>query len=408
MTIEEFRKIILPDTPGVYFFKENRNILYIGKATSLKDRVKSYFSLNLIGTRGPLLVDMLYKANKIDFIKTNSVLEAIILEANLIKKYQPKYNTKEKDNKSFNYVVITKEDFPRVIIIRGRNLLNQADEERDYSQIFGPFTNSTQLREALKIIRKIFPYRDKCLPLSGKPCFNRQIGLCPGVCDGTINKKDYLKIIKKIKLFLSGKINYLEKSLKIEMNSLSKKQEFEEAKKVRDQIFSLNHIQDVSLIKEDKTIQKIGQTELSYRLEAYDVAHLFGTNNVGAMVVLEDGELKKADYRKFKIKNSRGNDIGALKEILERRLKHTDWPLPDLIVVDGGLAQLNIAKEVILNSNLPLIKVIGVTKDDKHKAKAVIGEESFIKKYKKEILLINNEAHRFAIAFHRQRRSVIL
>jgi excinuclease UvrABC nuclease subunit len=432
----DFKKIKLPETPGVYFFKEGKKIIYIGKATSLKDRIKSYFDPNLISTRGPLLVDMIYRSKKIDFIKTDSVLEALILEANLIKKHQPKYNTKEKDNKSFNYVVITKEDFPRVLIIRGRNLFNF---DQKVSQTIGPFTNSTQLKEALKIIRKIFPYRDRCIPLSNKPCFNRQIGLCPGVCDGTINKKDYLKIINKIKLLLLGKISSLKKNLKREMDLFSKKQEFEKAREVRDQIFSLNHIQDVALIKETTpssechpSLEKEGFrgpeselfSDLSYRIEAYDAAHFSGTNNVGVMVVMENGELKKSDYRKFKIQKSKGNDIAALEEILLRRFKHTEWPRPNLIVVDGGLAQLNVAKEIVAEYNRPvhqnghpsltkegkrkIISVVAVTKDSKHKAKAIIGAEKVIKKYKKEILLINNEAHRFAIAFHRQRRSVIL
>jgi len=443
----------LPDAPGVYFFKQNKAILYIGKATSLKDRVKSYFSHDLISTRGPLLVDMLYKANKIDFIKTESVLEAIILEANLIKKYQPKYNTKEKDNKSFNYVVITKEDFPRVLIIRGRNIkkigrekartngladtcfLTREDIRGPEGEVcpdlfnisYGPYTNSTQLKEALKIIRKMFPFRDRCVPLSGKPCFNKQLGLCPGVCDGSITKKEYAGIIRKIKLIFSGKIRNLKAILKNEMTSLSKKREYEKAGEIKRQIFALEHISDVSLISDSSdrpgyqnnhpALSKAGKGK-GMRIEAYDVAHLSGTNNVGVMVVrqLTDGEsnFKKSDYRKFKIQNSVGNDIGALKEILERRIRHLDWPKADLIVVDGGLAQFNIAKSVVKN-----IPIMAVTKDDKHKAKAIIGDENVLKNlsrskysdtllsgYKKEILLINNEAHRFAIAFHRQKRSM--
>jgi len=441
----------LPDAPGVYFFKQNKAILYVGKATSLKERVKSYFSNDLISTRGPLLVDMLYKANKIDFIKTDSVLEAIILEANLIKKHQPKYNTKEKDNKSLNYVVITKEAFPRVLIIRGRNIkkigrekartngladtcfLTREDIRGPEGEVcpdlfnisYGPYTNSTQLKEALKIIRKIFPFRDRCVPLSVKPCFNKQLGLCPGVCDGSISKKEYAGIIRKIKLIFSGKIKSLKIALKKEMAVFSNNQQYEKAGEIKRQIFALEHISDVSLIKEssDKPLPQVlgypSQTrpdhssELSldfpngFRIEAYDVAHLSGTNNVGVMVVrqLTDGEsnFKKSDYRKFKIQNSRGNDIGALKEILERRIKHLDWPKADMIVVDGGIAQFNIGKGVVKN-----IPVVAVTKDDRHRAKAIIGDENVIKKYKKEILLINNEAHRFAIAFHRQKRNVIL
>jgi len=417
---QDLKKFKLPDAPGVYLFKNKGNVLYVGKATSLKDRVKSYFSNDLIQTRGPLLVDMIYKADKIDFFETNSVLEAIILEVNLIKKYQPKYNTKEKDNKSFNYVVIIKEDFPRVLIVRGREIEKSLPYE--IKDKFGPFTNGESLRTILKIIRKIFPYRDRCQPQSGKPlvqrslgvvgCFNKQLGLCPGVCDGSINKKDYSKIVKKIELLLSGKINNLKNSLKKEMSNLAKKNEFEKAKIIRDQIFALEHIQDVALISDSEfnrplTPSLSNEGGKTLRIEAYDAAHLSGTNNVGAMVVMEDGEFKKADYRKFKIRDTKGDDTGALKEMLERRLKHTEWTSPDLIVLDGGIAQLNTAKEVISQKyqGETSILLAAVTKDDKHKAKAIIGEESVVNKYKKEILLINNEAHRFAIKYHRQSRS---
>ena len=158
-----------------------------------------------------------------------------------------------------------------------------------------------------------------------------------------------------------------------------------------------------------------------FRIEAYDAAHLSGTNNVGVMVVMENGparqlggELKKSDYRKFKIRDTKGDDIGALKEMLERRLKHTEWPMPDMIVVDGGIAHLNAARNTTA-PNPSLTKegkrtatVVAVTKDNKHKAKAIIGPENLINKYKKEILRINAEAHRFALAFHRKKRSVIL
>ena len=278
---------------------------------------------------------------------------------------------------------------------------------------FGPFTNGESLRTILKIIRKIFPFRDKCEPLSGKPCFNKQLGLCPGVCDGSINKKDYLKVIKKIELLLSGKINSLKNNLNTEMKLFAKNGEYEKAKVLRDQIFALGHVQDVALVKEDNLSLTNGREKI--RIEAYDAAHLSGTDNVGVMVVMENGELKKSDYRKFKIQKSKGDDIGALKEMLQRRLRHTEWNQPNLIVLDGGVAQMNAAKKATApNPSLTkegkrkTISLVSVTKDNHHKAKAIIGDENIVKKYKKEILLINNEAHRFAIAFHRQKRSAII
>ena len=275
---QDLKKYHLPDAPGVYFFKVGNQILYIGKATSLKDRVKSYFSADLISTRGPLLVDLIFRATKIDFIKTDSVLEALILESELIKKHQPKYNTKEKDNKSFNYVVITKENFPRVLIVRGRNLCKTQKKAQaqvlgfppllrnkcrpDHSpdqfpgslgSIFGPFPNSTQLREALKIIRKVFPFRDKCLPNQNKACFNYQIGLCPGICIGRVSQGEYGKTIKNIKLFFEGKKKIILKNLEREMCVLAKNHEFEKAGEIKKTIFALNHIQDVAIIASEAT-----------------------------------------------------------------------------------------------------------------------------------------------------------
>ena len=162
MNLQDFKNLNFPDAPGIYFFKDaSGEILYIGRATSLKDRVKSYFSNDLIQTRGPLLVDMVTKATTIEYIQTDSVLEAIILESNEIKKYQPYFNTKEKDNKSYNFVVITDEEFPRVLIARARTLEQLSEEELGFKikYQFGPYPQGSLLRDALKIIRKIFPFR---------------------------------------------------------------------------------------------------------------------------------------------------------------------------------------------------------------------------------------------------------
>jgi len=428
MNIQDIKKINLPEAPGVYLFKKGQEILYIGKATSLKDRVKSYFSSDLIGTRGPLILDMVFKADKIDFIKNDSVLEALILESELIKKHQPKYNTKEKDNKSFNYVVITKEDFPKVLIVRGRNLeggskIGQANGLADTCfltredirgpeselfleppiSIFGPFPNSAQLREALKIIRKIFPFRDKCLPNQHKACFNYQIGLCPGICVGKISQNEYKKTIKNIKLFFEGKKKIILKNLEKEMSVLAKKQEFEKAGELKKTIFALNHIQDVALIKNDKT-DRLDNNLVDFRIEAYDIAHLSGENTVGVMTVIENGKINKSEYRKFKINKSVQNDIAGLQEMLERRLAHKEWILPQAIVVDGGKAQIKIVRNVLQKINFE-IPVVSVVKDEHHKPRAVLGDKIISEKYSDSILLANSEAHRFAIKYHKNLRN---
>ncbi|OGI95488.1 hypothetical protein A2917_02940 [Candidatus Nomurabacteria bacterium RIFCSPLOWO2_01_FULL_42_17] len=404
--MKKINKIKLPDKPGVYFFlgppkrseggKKSRDILYIGKATSLRDRTKSYFSKDLMDTRGPILADMLFYADKIDYQVTDSVLEAIILEANLIKKHQPKYNTKEKSDKSFNYVVITKEKLPKVLIVRGKELQSLASS--NFSSFFGPYTSGPQLREAIKIIRRIFPFLDE--KSKNYMEFYKQINLVPDLNDRQL----YLQNIKNIKLFFEGKKKQILRNLKKEMNAYSKLREFEKAGEVKRQIFALQHINDIALIQ--SSLQPTSYNlQANFRIEAYDIAHMGGKNMVGVMTVIEDGEANKNEYRKFRIRTQdNANDTGALKEILERRLAHSEWIYPDLVVIDGGIAQMNTALKIIHRLNL-CISVVSVVKDERHKPKAIMGDEKIAVKYKREILLANSEAHRFAISYHKKMRN---
>src|SRR3989338_1768640 len=257
MDSQDLKRFTLPDAPGIYFFKNGPKILYIGKATSLKDRVKSYFVRDILMTRSPLIAKMLKEAKKVEFIETDSVLEALLLEASEIKKHQPIYNSKEKDDKSYNYVTITEEDYPKILIERGRNL--EYGLPREALAKWGPFPHSGELKEALKIIRKIFPYSDSCTPCVAlakrsrpcKPCFNVQLRLCPGPCANLISKQDYRKIIRHLKLFFEAKKTELIKSLEKEMKALAREHKFEEAEKIKRQIFALEHIQDIALIKQD-------------------------------------------------------------------------------------------------------------------------------------------------------------
>jgi excinuclease ABC subunit C len=424
MTIEQFKKRMqkIPDAPGVYFFLGSRKeILYIGKAASLRDRVRSYFAPDIAAVRSPLIARMVEKAKTIDWRETDSVLEALILEANLIRTHKPKHNTDLKDDKTFNYVVITKEDFPRVLIVRGKQLEQKNYFRRSRAPVhlsgektfsvpaytFGPFPHGAQLTEAMRIIRKIFPYRDTCIPAPDmiargkkpKKCFNAQVGLCPGVCSGAISKGEYRKIIRRITLLFSGKKKELLRGLARDMQALAKKEKFEEAAQLRTQVFALQHIQDVSLIKNE--YRAPNGTGGNNRIEAYDVAHLRGSAAVGVMTVVEQGIAQKQDYRKFNIRFAKGgDDAGALREILSRRLAHEDWPLPRLIVVDGSTAQINAAHSILAEYGFK-IPVVGVVKDEKHRPRELRGDKTIIKDYEKDILLANAEAHRFAIGFHR-------
>ncbi len=407
----------LPEAPGVYFFRHKSGaILYIGKATILRDRVRSYFSPNLMQMRGEKLVKMMEEFHDIDFQQTDSVLEAMILEANLIRKYQPPYNTKDKDNKSFNYIVITDEKWPRVMLARGREIEQMGDElPYKIRESFGPFPQGSAIKEGLEIIRKIFPFRDqKCVPCEDqiaqktkvkssfvcRPCFNRQIGLCPGVCTGEILEKEYAKTISHIRDFFEGNKKKIIKNLMNQMKEYATKREYEKAGQAKRQIFALNHIHDISLIKKENIQEKEG---LVFRVEAYDIAHMSGKDVVGVMTVVENGVAQKAEYRKFKIKDNPGiNDTKALREVLQRRLNHEEWRLPNLIVVDGAVAQKNAAESVLEMLQIQ-IPVMAVTKDEHHKPKNILGDRQFLV-HEAAILLANAEAHRYGIAYHKKLR----
>jgi len=391
----------LPDTPGVYWFKQDRGFLYIGKAASLRDRVRSYFGPELVSARGPRLIAMLRRATSIGHQKTESVFDALLLEAELIKKHLPRYNVEGKDGKSFWYVAVAKEDYPRVLLVRGKDLM--AKNFPVAPTIFGPFPRAGEIKAGLTIVRKIFPFRDKCLPGARRPCFEAQIGLCPGVCIGRVSKQEYQKTIRRLTLFFRGRKVELIKSLERQMKVVAKAEDFETALKLRRQIFALKHIRDVALLQADR---EAIEAEERFRIEAYDVSHTAGSEAVGAMVVWENGGMKKSDYRKFKLKQG-ASDTANLREILMRRFRHSEWSLADLIVVDGATAQINTAKKVVGGSGL-VMPVVAVTKDERHRPRNLKGERRLIGRYREAILLANSEAHRFATSFHRHRRGRVV
>ena len=403
MKKQDLIKCNLPDNPGVYFFRDEVDaILYIGKATSLKDRVRSYFNPDLVETRGLRLVSMVTIAKTVTFQETSSVLEALLLESKLIKEYSPIYNAKEKDDKSFTCVIITKETFPRVLSMRIRDFEKKI-AKKDCLAVYGPFASITQLREALKIIRKLFPYRDKCEVGQTKPCFNAQIHLCPGVCVGAISEEEYTKNITNIRKLFGGKKTEIKKSLEKDMVEYAKKELFEKAAKVRNTLWALDHIKDISLIQEEEVLSF---KDKNFRIEGYDVAHISGTSRVGVMVVIDGKEKSKDEYRKFKLEEKVNDDYEGLRQILTRRFSHKEWRYPDLIVIDGGNTHKQVAEKVLAGLGL-LIPCVSVVKDERHKPKDILGSKVHVDYHKKEILLVNSEAHRFAIGYHKTLRNKI-
>lgn len=406
MNKEALVKKKLPDAPGVYFFLgTKKQILYIGKATSLRSRVRSYFTNDIKEKRSEIIGKMVLEAKTIEYTETDSVLEALILETNLIRTHKPVYNTRSKDDKSYNHLIITNEEFPRVLVVRAKDLTEKfSDNEIKYH--FGPFTSGGLFREALKIVRKLFRFYDTKNPVGeektrmakGKIDFNRQIGLYPE----STSPEEYKKTIRHIRLFFEGKKQEVIQELEKEMMAEAKVEHFEAAHVLKKRIFALNHIQDIALIKDDSRLYR---DEKRVRIEAYDIAHLQGSDMVGVMTVIESGEPAKNEYRKFKINDIHSsNDTGALKQVLTRRLAHPEWPFPQLIVVDGSTAQKNAA-ELILRQHAMLIPVVGVVKDERHKPIRIIGQKKLLDVHKHSILLANAESHRFAIAYHRDKRS---
>ena len=378
----------LPNSPGVYIFKNKEGeIVYIGKAGKLTKRVKSYF----LDSADPRAKRMVKDVFNIDYKTTETVIEALILEAKLIKKHEPFYNIKQKDDKSFLYVVITDEKYPRVILKRGR-------EKKDGRLVFGPFVSSSAIRQALRIIRKIFPYNthtEKQLKRMKRPCFYYQIGLCPGACADDLNREEYMEDIKNIELFFEGKKKQVLKSLEERMNQASESQNYEKAQKLKKQINSINHIYDTALITPPEL------EEEKMRIEGYDISNMGGKLATGSMVVFKGSRPQKREYKKFKIKTVKStDDIGMMREVLERRFDNS-WELPSVMLVDGGKAQVALARSVLDENGLE-IPVVGIAKGEKRNKNELVGDKVGVKK--KTLIKVRDEAHRFAQKYHKKLR----
>jgi excinuclease ABC subunit C len=550
----------LPEKPGIYIMRDEDNeIIYVGKAKNLKNRVKQYFQASK--GHSPKVVAMVERIENLEYIITDTELEALILECNLIKKHRPKYNILLKDDKHYPYIKITiKEDYPRIMITR--------EIKKDGAKYFGPYTDKMAVNRTIELINKLFPIRScnkNMARTAGKerPCLNFHINRCMAPCQGNVDKQEYKEIVKGIIMVLDGKQEEMISELEDKMQQAAENLDFERAAEIRDSIASLRKIGErqkiisSSLVDQDiiamaqadgeacmqvffvrggkligrehflldgsnlddqgevmsgfikqfyngdtyvpkeviiqhevedadiierwlsekrdgkvtltvpqkgekhKLIEMVGKNaedtiqllmekykqdeqktmgaikELSdyiglqkppKRIEAFDISHLQGVENVGSMIVFENGKPKNRDYRRFKIKYVEGaNDYESMKEVMQRRFTHGLKEreqleeegkelelgkfalLPDLILIDGGLGQVNAVLPILkeLNLNIP---VCGMVKDDKHRTRGLIfnGQEITVPISSHAFRLITNvqdEAHRFAISYHRSLRS---
>lgn len=394
----------LPPVPGVYFMKDVAgHIMYIGKATSLKTRVSSYFSR----PQDPRIASMVEKIRRIEYEETPTAVEALLLESKLIKKYQPPYNVDEKDDKSFVHLVFTREPFPKPVLIRGHELARMP--KKQFLRMFGPFSSAASVRAALDTLRKSFPWT-MCSPGRKRPCFYRHLGLCPGVCTGEITSVEYKKIVRELIRFFAGDRVGVVRQMRAAMRRAAKAKHFENAANLRDRLFALEHVRDTSVLKQNEP--GLGDfIDVFGRIEGYDISNTSGIDAVGSMVVFEDGESKKREYRKFAIKTVRGpNDVAMLGEVLGRRFAHADWRTPDLLLIDGGVGQVNEAKRVLAQAGLH-IPLVGIAKGPDRKRDELVYDRAdhelsrLVTAFRPLLQRVRDEAHRFAVSYHRRLRS---
>lgn len=368
----------IPEVFGVYIYKDaGSSILYIGKAKNLKHRVSSYFRKD-VGEKTAQFVPLI---SSITIIAVQSELEALLLEAKLINTHKPKYNVIWKDDKHYIYIYLTKETFPKILLAR------KIGERGTY---FGPFPSTRTVRELLKYIRTIFPYCTQ-KRIGKRACFYTHLGLC-NPCPNVITQKTgeeynslfraYRANIRKIILLLQGKFASVRKLLERDMTLAAKDERFEEAAELRDRLTKLDYLvtqyQAPEAYIENPTLASMSWRDqqqalatvlapfypaLSIRtLECYDISNISGTLATGSMVTFRDGTPDTSRYRKFRIRTrSTPDDFAMMAEVLGRRLKHAEWELPDLCIIDGGKPQLAATKKVFVAASIR-IPLVGIAK----------------------------------------------
>ena len=401
----------LPKEPGVYFHKDGKGkIIYIGKAAVLKNRVGSYFQQSKHRDfKTKLLVGEIVD---LDWITVDSEAEALFLESEFIKRYKPKYNIDLRDDKHFLYIKIPmKDEWPVLQFVR-----RPVDDRAEY---FGPFTSSFAVREALKQLRKAFPYVTHSInPMPKRACLHYHLGLCPGPeCDGVA--ADYKRNLRRLMLYLRGEKSKLTTQLEKEMQRAAKKKDYELAAQRRNQLRNLQAL-NKKMIFSDKEAFDLSRDQalvgladrlelkgLPRRIECYDISHLQGTDNVASMVVFTDGVPNKEEYRRFKMRSKGNDDFAHMREVMQRRFSGKNleqWPKPDLIIIDGGKGQLSAALGIMdeLKINIP---AMGLAKrEEEIIRRKEIGYEIIRLPMSSHVLQllqrIRDEAHRFAVTYH--------
>ncbi|HEY5667557.1 MAG TPA: excinuclease ABC subunit UvrC [Candidatus Saccharimonadales bacterium] len=422
----------LPSQPGVYFHKDaTGEIIYVGKAASLKNRVRQYFHASR--RRDPKTDALVAEIADTDWITVETELDALFVEAEMVRRYMPRYNILLRDDKSSTYVRINYDDPHPTVSLTRRPL----DDKAKY---FGPYFNGGEVKRALKYLRKVFPYSTHMGVPPKRACLQYHLGLCPGIEEGKTSLQDYRANLRQLMQYLRGERQKVLEHMERDMERAAKKQEFEKAADIRNQYFALKALskQIVFSDREFLDISKdrglsgltnlLGLDQVPQRIEGYDISHMQGTDNVASMVVFTNGIPDKAAYRKFKMRIPGNNDFAHMEEVIKRRCaeKHVkEWGLPDLFLIDGGKGQLGAAIKArdALGIARPMVGLakreeeivvhleksqVSVSKLELHKHNALVHESDdfwliLLPKNSDIVKLlqrVRDESHRFAVSYH--------
>lgn len=421
----------LPNAPGVYFHKDaTGQIIYVGKAAILRNRVRQYFQKSR--TRDPKTDLLVAEIVDTDWQVVDSEFEALFLEAEMIRRYMPRYNILLRDDKSQSFVRIDfKSQYPSVTLTR-----RPLDDGATY---YGPFLSTIAVRRALKYLRKIFPYSTHTV-LPSRACLLVHLHLCPGPETGELDEKAYKASLKKLVRVIQGQKGSIVKELEKDMSQVSKAANFEQAAKIRDQITALKDL-DRRVLFSDKEFMDLskdhalielteilGLAKVPRRIEGYDISHMSGTDVVASMVVFTNGAADKASYRKFKSRKQNNDDFEHMRETMTRRFSGVNikqWGMPELLLIDGGKGQLEAALSVLREKNLR-IPAIGIAKKHEEivvrndwpmtdlRPEVVLKQRGFSRVSEDFTLVdlpnnsnvvkllqrIRDESHRFAVSYH--------
>lgn len=423
----------LPKSPGVYFHKNTKGeIIYVGKAAKLNSRVRQYFQVSR--SRDPKTEALVAEIVDTDWMVVESELEALFLEAEMIRRYMPRYNILLRDDKSMAYIRIDYDsNYPTVSITR-RPL-------DDGARYFGPYLSSYTVRRALRVLRKIFPFAIKKNEGQKRTTLYYHLGLDPGLEQGKTSLEDYRACLRKLMAVIEGKRTKILKEIEKEMRLYAREQNFEAAAKARNQLFLLQNL-GKQVIFSDKEFMDISKdhalTEFvdllklpkyPYRIEGYDISHMQGTDVVASMVVFTNGVSNKSEYRKFKTKINHNNDFYNMNETIKRRFSEKNikaWGKPDVVLIDGGKGQLDAAIQARDELGQQKIPFIGLAKREEQIViqrdksgvecdQVVLHKLGGFETVTEDFVLLNvphstnlvkllqrirDESHRFAVSYH--------